>query len=406
MTRYKIANICLLGGLLTVLGCSKKPTDYREFLNGEELVYPGKVSNPQAMPGNGRIQLIWQPSPDQSIVQYRVFWNNSADSLTIPASTHNTVDTVKCTIPGLSEYVYSFTVYSYDAKGNRSVATEISNARVYGSVYTATLNNRLTDADNPFTVNEDNSVTLRFVTPDTININTTLKYTNQSNQEVSKSLAPADNMLTLTDYKFGTPVLYQSSYIPVSNALDTFYTLRADTFPTIFRLVQCDKSLFRERDMWGDMGIYQSDTRVSRLWDGSVGPQGYPNIFHADGNGSLPRTLSFDMGKVYNNLGVIEETGRDCCNNPDQFEVWGIADIDNAIPEMNPNESGWKDAMINKGWTLLKEVIRTDNGNNAYKTNLVDNPPPIRYIRIRFLHNANGETSYVNLSEITFWNKE
>lgn len=406
MKRYTTYNTYLLGGLLALMGCSKKPTDYRDFLNGEELTYPGKISNSQARPGNGRIQLIWTPSPDQSITQYRVFWNNGADSLTVAANTHNTSDTVRCTIPDLSEYVYSFMLYSYDGKGNRSVSTEISNARVYGTVYIGTLNNRLTNTENLFTVNENNSVTLRFLTPDTINIRTILKYTNAQNQEAVATLAPADNELTLTDYKFGTPILYQSSYIPVANALDTFNVPRYDTIAPIYKLIQCDKSLFQERDMWGDMGIYQSDTRVSRLWDGSVGPQGYPNIFHSDGNGGMPRTLSFDMGKVYNRLAVIEETGRDCCNNPDQFEVWGIADLTNAIPEMNPGEPGWKDAMLNKGWTLLTEVKRQDNGNGAFKANLIDNPPPVRFIRIRVLHNANGENSYVNMSEITFWNKE
>jgi hypothetical protein len=406
MKRTNIIKTYLLSGLLFMLACSKKPTDYRDFLEGTELVYPGKVSNAKSLPGKGRLQLIWQPSPDQSIIRYRVFWNNGADSLTVNATTHNTSDTVRCTIPDLSEYVYSFMVYSYDDKGNRSVATEISNARVYGPVYTATLHNRLTDPDIPYTINDDNSVTLRFVDPDTINITTQLKYTNQNGEAASVLLPPAQHELTLTDYKYGTPVLYQSSYIPVADALDTFYTAQYDTFPEIFRMVQCDKSLFQEHDLYGDMGLFQSDTRVSRLWDGSVGPQGYPNIFHSDGNGSLPRVLSFDMGKVYNNLNAMEETGRDCCNNPDQFEVWGIADITDAVPELSANDTGWKNAMLAKGWTLLKEVSRADNGNDAYKTSLPDNPPPVRYIRIRVLHNANGENSYVNLSEITFWNKE
>lgn len=395
----------LLVCVLLLVACSKKPTDYREFLNGTELVYPGKVSNAQALPGDGRLQLIWQPSPDQSIVKYTIFWNNSADSLTINSTTHNTSDTVRCTIPGLSEYVYSFIIYSYDDKGNRSVATEINNARVYGNVYKASLHNRLPDVQ-PYTINSDNSVILRFTTPDTVNINTAVKYTNQGGVETTVALSPVDDSLKLTDYKFGTPVVYQSSYIPVTGALDTFYTARYDTFPAILRLVQCDKSLFQEHNLWGDMGIYQSDTRVSKLWDGSVGPQDYPNIYHSDGNGTLPRVLSFDMGKVYNNLSAIEETGRGCCNNPDQFEVWGIADLTNAVPEVNSNDAGWKAAMQSKGWTLLKVVTRSDNGNAAFKTNLMDNPPPVRYIRIRVLHNANGENSYVNMSEITFWNKE
>lgn len=406
MKRYYTNKIYLLACFIVLLACSKKPTDYREFLGGEELVYPGAIANAKVMPGNNRLQLIWQPSPDPSVVKYTVYWNNKADSLTVNSTTHNTSDTVRCIISGLSEYVYSFVIYSYDAKGNRSVATEISNARVYGSVYTATLNNRLSNVENPYTINEDNSVTLRFAIPDTINISTALKYTSQSGQEVQVSLSPDEDSIKLTDYKFGTPVVYKSSYIPVTGALDTFYTLQHDTFPTIFRLVQCNKSIFSELSLYGDMGIFQSDTRVSKLWDGSVGPQGYPNIFHSDGNSGMPRVLSFDMGKVYSNLGTIEETGRDCCNNPDQFEVWGIADITNAVPELDSRDGGWKAAMQAKGWTLLKEVIRADNGNAPYKTTLVSNPPPVRYIRIRVLHNANGENNYVNMSEITFWNKE
>lgn len=395
----------LLVCVLLLVACSKKPTDYREFLNGTELVYPGKVSNAQALPGDGRLQLIWQPSPDQSIVKYNVYWNNGTDSMTINSTTHNTSDTVRCTIAGLAEYVYTFIVYSYDAQGNRSVATEINNARVYGTVYKSTLHNRLPEAD-PYMINDDNTVTLRFVTPDTINITTALKYTNQDGEVATVWVSPLEDSLKLTDYKFGTPIVYQSSYIPVMGALDTFYTSRYDTFPSILRLVQCDKSLFQEHDLWGDMGIYQSDTRVSKLWDGSVGPQDYPNIYHSDGNGSLPRVLSFDMGKVYNNLSIIEETGRGCCNNPDQFEVWGIDDLTDAVPELNSDDAGWKAAMQSKGWTLLKEVARTDNGNAAFKVNLMDNPPPVRYIRVRVTHCANGSTNYVNLSEITFWNKE
>lgn len=406
MKNNLIHKICLHACFLVLLACSKKPTDYRDFLENEELVYPGKVSNVRVLPGNNRLQLNWQPSPDPSVVKYTVYWNNRADSVTINSTTHNTTDTVRCTISGLSEYVYSFVIYSYDAKGNRSVATEINNARVYGTVYNATLNNRLSDAENPYTINEDSSVIIRFATPDTININTALRYTSKSGEITQLSLPPDEDSLKLADYKFGTPIVYKSSYIPVTGALDTFYTLQNDTFPTIFRQVACDKSLFAELSLYGDMGIFQSDTRVSKLWDGSVGPQGYPNIFHSDGNGSMPRVLSFDMGKVYNNLGMIEETGRDCCNNPDQFEVWGIADITNAVPEVDPRDGSWKAAMQAKGWTLLKDVVRTDDGVAAYKTPLVDNPPPIRYIRLRVLHNANGENSYVNMSELTFWNKE
>jgi hypothetical protein len=111
------------------------------------------------------------------------------------------------------------------------------------------------------------------------------------------------------------------------------------------------------------------------------------------------------MGKIYTNLAQIEETGRDCCNNPTKFEVWGIDDITNAATTLRADNPGWKDEAIAKGWKLLKEVVRTDNGNSAYKVALNDNPPPVRYIRIRVLSTSNG-SSASNMSEITFWNRE
>jgi len=110
------------------------------------------------------------------------------------------------------------------------------------------------------------------------------------------------------------------------------------------------------------------------------------------------------MGKIYNNLSILEETGRNCCHNPDQFEVWGIADISNAATTLPANDAGWKDEAIRKGWTLLLDAVRTDDGSAAKKFELIKNPPPVRYIRIRVKHNANGDTNQSNMSELSFWN--
>jgi len=404
-TYYKNTWI-VLACFITVWGCSKKPTDYRSFLNGQEITYPGKIANPKVVAGNLREMLTWTPSPDPSVAKYVVYWNNSADSTVVSASSHLPADTVKCLISNLAEYTYTFFIYSYDAAGNRSVSTEIDNARVYGPIYKGSLSNRPVNITNAAVVKADSSVTLNFLTPDTINITTTLSYTNTGGQTIQRSLSPDSNSIVLRDYNYSSPIVYQSSYIPMKGALDTFYTLHTDTFPAFDSRVMCDKSLFAEHDLSGDMGIYESDTRVSRLWDGSVGPRNYPNIYHSDGNGNLPRTLSFDMGKVYNNLSDIEETGRICCNNPDDFEVWGIADITGAIPTLPSQDPGWAAQSVSLGWTLLKEVKRVNDDDlaaNAYKSSLISNPPPVRYIRIRVLHDRNGENSYVNMSQLTFW---
>ena len=409
MRKYHIAAKLLLPlcGLFFFIACTRKATDFRDFLGNTEVQYPGTVSGITLFPGNGRLMIGWKPSPDPSISKYVLFWNNRQDSITINATSHNPTDTVRCLITGLNEYAYTFFLYSYDAAGNRSIVTEIDNAHVYGNIYKSTLHNRLPDAATPYKVRYDGSVTLFFTTPDTINISTSIRYTNAAGVAAVATIAGNQDSVNLPGYKAGQAVTYQSSYIPSKGALDTFYTNSYDTFPDIYKLVACDKSLFQEHDLPNDMGIYQSDTRVSKLWDGSVGPQGYPNIFHSDDNGSndpLPRTLTFDMGKLYN-LGQIEETGRNCCNNPSEFEVWGIADITNAATSLKATDPGWAAEMSSKGWTLLTTAIRGDDGNEAMKFNFIPQAPPARYIRIRVLHTVNNSNS-INMSEVTMYSKQ
>jgi len=391
-----------------VWGCSKKPTDFRSFLEGQEIVYPGVVSNPAVLPGNGRLMLTWLPSPDPSISKYIVYWNNKADSVIISALSHKTSDTVRCLIDHLSEYSYTFFIYSYDSAGNKSVVTEIDNAQVYGPIYQLSLHNRLINTANPYVVNPDGSVVLNFLPPiDTINITTRIKYTNTSGSTVFTEIPKDSSTKVLTDRKDGATVYYQSSFIPKIGAIDTFYTSGYDSFPAIFRYVQCDKSLFKPCSLPNDVGFYDpSTTNLLKLWDGTTTPQGYPEIYHSDGGHPLPHHFTFDLGQVYNNLGRIEEIGRDCCNNPDDFEIWGIADTTGAETTLPGNNAGWKAEALAKGWTLLKEATRTDDGKAPVKFDFVDNPPPVRFIRIRIIHVTSGDANYSNISELTLWNKQ
>ncbi|TDW96877.1 DUF4998 domain-containing protein [Dinghuibacter silviterrae] len=395
----------LIIGFLVILSCGKKPTAYRSFLNGQEITYPGVIQNPTVYPGDLRLLLTWHPSTDPSVAKYVVYWNNNADSVIIPATSHNPADTVKCYINNLSEYTYTFFVNSYDSAGNKSVTAEIDNARAYGPIYQASLHNRLPDPTTPFVVNADGSVTLKFATPDTVNITTTINYTNAAGVASKSAIGPADSLVTLPSYQSGASVLVQSSYLPVTHAIDTFWTLKADTFPQIFKLVQCDKSIFAEIDEPTDMKPYQSSTNVAMLWNGSTTPQGYPNIFHSDGANNLPQTITMDMGKVYNHLAVIQEIGRNCCHNPNDFEVWGIADTTGAFPTLASNDPGWKASNIAHGWTLLTEAFRSDDGSAPMNFNFISNPPPVRFIRVRVIQTVD-QSNYVNMTQLTFWDKE
>jgi hypothetical protein len=145
-----------------------------------------------------------------------------------------------------------------------------------------------------------------------------------------------------------------------------------------------------------------NNTYLARLWDGNMQPRPYPTIYHSDGALTLPAHLSFDMGRVYTNLARIEETGRSCCHNPGDFEIWGIADTTGAVSKLSGSDPGWKADVLAKGWTLLKRVVRTDDGVAPVDVNF-NNPPPVRFIIMRVIKTVNNNNA-VNMSQLTFWN--
>jgi hypothetical protein len=398
--------ICLFSFIsIGFLGCEKKDTDFKNFLGDKEITYPGKVVKPHSKSGNLRAALVWNPSPDPSISRYVIYWNNKVDSLVVNSTNHNTADSITAIIPGLSEYIYSFTIFSYDNKGNRSVPLDINNVKVYGPIYQSGLLNRVYNAADPFTITDEGNVILNFLQADTasLNVSTVIKYTNRTGEETEKMLSPDSTTITITDFKSGSPITYHSGYVPVRGAIDTFYVDSYSAFPEVNGISVCAKSLFKENKLPNDAGTYEGQTSVSKLWDGSNGPQGYPNIFHSDGGSGMPHTITFDMGKVYKKLTSVEETGRNCCNNPDDFEIWGIADITNAATNLSATNSGWAAEMQSKGWTFLKEVKRTDDGQAALKVDFDPSIPPVRYIRVRIKHVTTGDGNYSNMSELTFW---
>jgi hypothetical protein len=216
--------------LMTIAGCGKEMTEYREFLDKKELVYPGVVSKFKASPGNGRVLLTWNPSPDPSVKKYIVYWNDGNDSLSVNATSHNPSDIIEAYINELGEYSYTFSLVSFDDKGNRSIATKTKSVKVYGPLYAAGLVNRTYRADHPSTFNAE-GLTLNFNEPDTVNITTEIKYTSVDGQEKKVLLDPSENSITLSDYKVGQPILYQSAYLPTTGAIDIFRPASYDRFP-------------------------------------------------------------------------------------------------------------------------------------------------------------------------------
>lgn len=390
-----------LTAILLIYGCSKDALDYKNYLNQKEKVYPGFPVAVTAAPGNYRVKLSWKASPDPSVTRYMIFWNNAQDSLEMKAPDRS-VNEVSIVISNLVEYNYSFTLYSYDKDGNKSVPVQVNNVKVYGDSYKSSLTNRFLVAASPYEL-DDNGITLNFEHPDTININTEIRYTYKDGTIRQAKIGPNDNSIKLPDYKLGTKIYFKSAYIPVKSAIDTFYTTGFDSLSNI--MIPVDKSLFRPLKLANDVGTYNGETSLARLWNGNKTPTGYPDIFHSDDRSPLPHHFTFDMGKQVANLTQFEIIGRDCCNNPNKFEIWGIADLTGAETQSPGNSPGWTAESTGRVWKLLATVERGDDGSAPLKVALRDGLPTVRYIRIRVISVSSGNSSYSNISEVSFWNK-
>ncbi|WP_341836339.1 DUF4998 domain-containing protein [Chitinophaga pollutisoli] len=227
MKRY-ITTIFAAAFLLA--GCMKEASNFRELLNNREIIYPGPVNNIKFYQGNLRVKLQWNPSPDPSITNYILYWNNGNDSLLLPAGNSKTSDTVSAIVSGLLEYVQNFTLYTADAKGNRSIGQSVSGVRMYGPLYNSSLTNRLLKSEKPYESTGPDQYTLYFEATDTtLGTGTSLTYLDAGQQLQTVIVDARQSQAVIEHAPAGTKVAVRSSYIPVKNAIDTFRVTYSDT---------------------------------------------------------------------------------------------------------------------------------------------------------------------------------
>ena len=391
---YYTAGILLIAVLF--LSCQKKWDDYKKYTADGEKVYPGAATGVKAFPGKGRVLLTWIHGIDTRVKKYKITWANGADSLLFDVAAFKPGDTVKCYVDKLPESTYTFAIYSLDDKGNQSISTEVPFITVYGSRYENTLLNRTVKTVSYAA--DTKMLTVIWGTPDTVNLATEISYIDTMGAE-KKMMLSATGDTSVFPWNMGSKIFYKSTYKPVSVAIDSFAVTHLDSIKV--ENLPVPKGLWKEVQLPNDAVTNAWGTSLSSIWNGV--PGGYPDIYHTDG-ASIPHHFTFDMGKIYNQLTKFAEWGRQdgAFHNPDDFEVWGIADITGAATTLAGNDPGWKAESIAKGWTLLAEVKRTDDGIAQVTTNLIGNPPPVRFIRIRVLHTIDNDNAS-HMSEVSFW---
>jgi hypothetical protein len=129
-----------------MVACDDMNSIIQDDLDKGEAIYPGKVDSLKAYPGIGRVWLYWNLSPDRRVVKTVITYNGGTKEKAVAAGEGARRDSVEIT--GLEEGIYSFSAYTVDKDGHRSIAVNALDAtnsqtiNVYGKVYVAALSAR------------------------------------------------------------------------------------------------------------------------------------------------------------------------------------------------------------------------------------------------------------------------
>ncbi|MGV3766247.1 MAG: DUF4998 domain-containing protein [Chitinophagaceae bacterium] len=282
--------LCCTSAML--LSCSKWD-DYKKHIETGEILYTGKLDSAKIFSGKERIQVYGLLNSDPKIVALKVFWNEMKDSAVYEIKPAQ-VDTFRQFI-NISEGIRPFTIYTYDAQGNKSVPVVVTGVS-YGSAYRRKLTNRILagiEHEPGYSMMNweqlDPSVGPQY---------TEVQYTDSGSTR-SVLVKPSEAAAVMPGMDTTTMVRYRTIFKPDPTSVDTFQV------PFIERMLKIAPQLNNRKvpfvasgkdGRWGNLADWKSNDAVKSHggfggWDEWNG-----NIFNVESGWGAP---SITNGKIW-----------------------------------------------------------------------------------------------------------
>lgn len=217
--RFLRTSTALLIVSLALMGCQKQDHAYKDYVEGGERIYIGKVDEIVVMPGKSRVGLEWSVS-DPRVKSIKIKYNEELDSVILDLNKSLEVDKMETIISDLDERIYTFSIYALDENGNQSVAQRVD-GRSYGESYRQTLSNR---GVNKIT-KSGNNITVTWFSGNAQMVETEIVYTDfSSGTEVTLTLAANQSSIVLNNADESKGFAWRTVYKPSPLSLDVFYT--------------------------------------------------------------------------------------------------------------------------------------------------------------------------------------
>ena len=269
--KYILSLFTFIIGFLLIYSCKKMDDTYKDFIVPGGITYIGKADSVHSFAGRNRVKITWLRGTDSKAVAAVIYWNNKQDSVEVPITVTDPMDTVVALLDNLPEKTYNFTIYTKDADGHYSIGVDLL-GETYDTEYESTL---LTRGIQSITPLEDGS-SINWYPSDTSSFVTEVNYVDEKNQQHQVFVPKDSSTVFLPGYIGGSQIYYTSFYKPTADCLDTFFTktdsimlnpnlLKANNW-TVLRIANNDNVKFEQTQpgVWlasggdgGHQGIYQ-----------------------------------------------------------------------------------------------------------------------------------------------------
>lgn len=305
--------------LLVIVSCTEMD-DYKQFVEGGEISYTGKIDSVIVFPGDGRVLVQGLFRSDPKVTNCRIYWNSMNDSIDVPVVRTNGTDTLRQVIH-LPENLYNFQIHTFDALGNKSVPV-YAVGQSYGAAYKESINNRLILRQM---VDNQDKVTIvwRDIDKTLGPVATEVRYESTTGgTKTARFSIDATESILPSDYQQGTDMEYRSLYLPDTLAIDTFYT----SYSPI------DGDFYFKKEGWEiiDFSNQHSsgENDVRNLIDGTEATRWHSN---ARAGFSYPHWVTIDLGvrKTISSVSVWRTTMEvNDVRGPDNMQFLVSDDLD------------------------------------------------------------------------------
>ena len=362
MKRYIInIHFCTLAALtLLVIASCKKMDDYKKFADGGEVIYPSTFDSLKVISGNGRVMITGLLMGDPKVAKYRVFWNSGRDSLEAPFTRSGGVDTLKQVVNNLPEGPITFTVRTYDVKGNRSIPMIVT-GNVYGQSFQSSVDQRGNRAVLKTTFLPNGSAVINWANVDA--------YVGVLGMQVH--YMDADNMardtivpVQLTDQQTIIPnvgiknaLTYNTLYLPEKAGIDTF-TVTQKALPAFTEVALLNNqkpvaNAANDGSRWATLRDWISNDAVkNHNGYGGTDISGDPKIYFEAGwgasaiqNGKIHQVVTLPPGK-YKFEGSVDWYHRGSRNDAYLVAMAGS----NGLPDVDNVNTAIASAKLESGW--------------------------------------------------------